>query len=277
MIHRRGTSAPDRGQKNRFREQNMRKPFISGNWKMNGDIAHIDNYLANFTITPENAAKRQVILGLPFTILSYWAAEGKKKQPAIELAAQDVYHEAKGAFTGEISVSMLAEAGCSHCIIGHSERRAYFHESDKNVNDKMNALIDAAIIPIVCVGETLEEREADRTVEVITSQVAGSVVASKDVKILDEIVIAYEPVWAIGTGKTATPEQAEEVCALIREQLKKDLSPELADKIRILYGGSVNAKNIDELMAKPNIDGVLVGGASLKADEFSRIANYIEL
>lgn len=253
----------------------MRKPFISGNWKMHGDTAQAKQYIDEFNVPEALAAKRDIVVCPPFTLLPFWKEYGGKK-PYIEYGAQNVHWEAKGAFTGDVSVGMLKDCACKHCIVGHSERRAYYKESDEQVNKKMNALLDAGINPIVCVGETLEEREAGRKEEVVGGQTRGSVVASKSRKDIATIVIAYEPVWAIGTGKTATDDQAEEMCAFIRNLLVKELSQAAADAIRILYGGSVKPDNIDGLMKQPNIDGVLVGGASLKAADFSRIAAFNE-
>ncbi len=253
----------------------MRKPVMAGNWKMNGSIEHSKDFIDNFSVEEEFIEKNEIIICPPSTLLAFWNDYGKKKLPYIKIGAQNCYWEPKGAYTGELSVGMLKEAGCYCCIIGHSERRAYFGETDENVNKKMNALMDAGIVPIVCVGETLEQREADKTKEVVLGQVMGSVIASKD-RDLKGVIIAYEPVWAIGTGKTATNEQAEEVCSMIRALLKEELGQEAAEAIRIQYGGSVNVGNVDDLMAQPNIDGGLVGGASLKAADFSRLASFIE-
>lgn len=251
----------------------MRKPFIAGNWKMHGDAASARQYIDEFFVPEDVAAKRQIVVCPPFTLLPLWKDYGARKK-YIEYGAQNVHWEPKGAFTGDVSVPMLLDAGCRHCIVGHSERRAYYKESDDQVNRKMTALLDAGVTPIVCVGETLEEREAGRKESVVGGQVKGSVIASAQRKDIASIVVAYEPVWAIGTGKTATNEQAEEMCAFIRGLLTEGLGAAASDAIRILYGGSVKPDNIDSLMAQPNIDGVLVGGASLKAGDFSRIANY---
>jgi triosephosphate isomerase (TIM) len=251
----------------------MRKPFISGNWKMHGDIAAAKQYIDEFNVPEEMLASRQIVVCPPATLLHFWKDYGKNKS-YIEYGAQNVHWEAKGAFTGDISVGMLLDAGCKHCIIGHSERRAYYKESDEQVNKKMNALLDAGITPIVCCGETLEVREAGKKEAVVGGQVKGSIVASAARADISKIVIAYEPVWAIGTGVTATDAQAEEMCAFVRGIVAEGISKEAADSIRILYGGSVKPDNIDALMAKENIDGVLVGGASLKASDFSRIAAF---
>ncbi|MFA6451167.1 MAG: triose-phosphate isomerase [bacterium] len=254
----------------------MRKPFMAGNWKMNGSVSHVKEFIDGFSVPEDISQKREIVICAPYTLLSLCAEYGKEKKPYIKFGAENVYWEPKGAFTGEISVGMLKEAGCYCCIVGHSERRQYFGETDETVNKKMNALLEGGLLPIVCVGETLEEREAGRTEAVVLGQVKGSVLASAGAKDLSGIVVAYEPVWAIGTGKTASTAQAEEVCALIRGLLNEALGKEIGEGIRILYGGSMNPGNVDELMAQPNIDGGLVGGASLKPADFSRIADYKE-
>lgn len=254
----------------------MRKPCMAGNWKMNGDIRHVKDFIDKFTVPEEIIEKRQIVICAPATILSFISEYGKKTKPYIQIGAQNVHWEPKGAYTGEISVGMLREAGCYCCVIGHSERRAYFRETDEEINKKMNALLDGGLVPIVCVGETLEEREAGKTEMVVSDQVNKSILASAGRKDFARVVVAYEPVWAIGTGKTATTGQAEEVCAMIRGMLRESLGDETADEIRILYGGSMKPDNVDELMAQPNIDGGLVGGASLKPSDFSRIAAYLE-
>jgi triosephosphate isomerase (TIM) len=253
----------------------MRKPFMAGNWKMNGSVSQVKEFVDGFSVPEGISGKREIVICAPFTLLAFCAEYGKQK-PYIKFGAENVYWEPKGAFTGEISVGMLKEAGCYCSIVGHSERRQYFGETDETVNKKMNALLEGGLLPIVCVGETLEEREAGRTDAVVSGQVKGSIIASAGAKDLSGIVVAYEPVWAIGTGKTATSAQAEEVCAMIRGLLVDALGKEVGEGIRILYGGSMNPANVDELMAQPNIDGGLVGGASLKAADFSRIASYTE-
>jgi len=188
------------------------------------------------------------------------------------MAAQNLYWEDKGAFTGEVSAEMLLDAGCDYVIVGHSERRQLFAEIDEGVNRKVLLALSSGLIPIICVGETLAERDGGETIPVIERQLTTSL---RNVSISDpeDLVIAYEPVWAIGTGKTATPGQAQEVHSYIRELLKKIFN-DAADEIRIIYGGSVKPENIDELMTEPDIDGALVGGASLKADLFARIVKF---
>ncbi|MCG8651663.1 MAG: triose-phosphate isomerase [Pirellulales bacterium] len=188
----------------------------------------------------------------------------------VELGAQNLYAAADGAFTGEVNAAMLTDVGCRYVILGHSERRALLAETDSMVNEKLHAALAGNLIPIVCVGETLEDREAGRTEKVVESQVRGSLADLDEVRAAG-IVIAYEPVWAIGTGKTATPEQAEEVHAFIRGLLAELFSDDVAAQIRIQYGGSVKPGNAKELMSQPNIDGALVGGASLKAEDFVSI------
>ena len=264
------------GKDKKYREGKMRKPFMAGNWKMNGSLQQVSEFIEGFIVSEETAKEREVIICAPFTLIPACVAKGAEKKPYMKFGAQNVHWEPKGAFTGEVSVGMLKESGCYCCIIGHSERRQYNKETDEMINKKMNALLDGGVLPIVCVGETLEEREAGRTEEVVSTQVRGSIVASVGAKDLSGIVIAYEPVWAIGTGKTATPEQAEEVCGMIRTLVAKEIGGAIADGMRILYGGSMNAANVDVLMAQPDIDGGLVGGASLKAPDFSRIAEYIK-
>lgn len=213
----------------------------------------------------------EVVLGPPFTALH--AVSGAIKGSGIALAAQNMHWEPKGAFTGEVSPAMLKDAGCAYVIIGHSERRQFFGETDATVNKKLAAAYANGLIPIMCVGETLDERERGDAFKVIETQLAGGL---KDVgpKQAEATVIAYEPVWAIGTGKTATPQQAQEVHAFIRGWLRKTYGDAVAGKIRIQYGGSVKPDNVKELMACEDIDGALVGGASLKADSFSALVNF---
>jgi triosephosphate isomerase (TIM) len=218
-----------------------------------------------------NTDDREIVICPTFTCLPEVSKD--LSDSTIALGAQNMYFEKNGAFTGEISGLMLRDAGCHYVIIGHSERRQYFKESDDLVNKKVVAALDMSLIPIMCVGETLEEREAEHTLKVLEKQVKGGLKHLTKEQML-KIVIAYEPVWAIGTGKTATPAQAEEVHAFIRKLLVELFDQATADKIRILYGGSVKADNVDILMAKPNIDGALVGGAALKADSFIRIVQF---
>jgi triosephosphate isomerase len=197
----------------------------------------------------------------------------KADRMTLGLGAQNMHWEEAGAFTGEASVKMLLEFGVTHVIIGHSERRQFFGETDQGVNRKVASALAHDLVPIMCCGETLKQREAGETENVVTNQVKCGLF-ELDTRQVAGVVIAYEPIWAIGTGKAATAYDADEVCGMIRENLKKDLGPDMAETIRIQYGGSVTPENISELMAMSNIDGALVGGASLKPDVFSRIVRY---
>jgi len=208
-----------------------------------------------------------------FTSLS--VVEQALSGSAVALGAQNLYWQDSGAFTGEVSAAMLRDAGCSHAIIGHSERRQYFGETEYTVAKKVSAAVAAGLKAVVCVGETLEQREAGTTAEVIERQVSGGLCELPADK-YPNLIIAYEPVWAIGTGKTASPEQAQEIHCRIREMLSQVLTAEAAEATRILYGGSVKPGNVDELMACADVDGALVGGASLKAEDFLRIVHYEE-
>ncbi|MFH1148620.1 MAG: triose-phosphate isomerase [Pseudomonadota bacterium] len=249
----------------------MIQPIIAGNWKMNKNIAEAVDFsvrLQGFFRTPSD---RKVIIAPPFTALH--AVAEAIRGSCILLAAQNMHEEEKGAFTGEISGDMLREAGCIFVIIGHSERRILFGEGDDRINRKMKSALKSRLAPIFCVGESLQEREEGKTETVIERQLKEGL-NNLAVDDIDKTVIAYEPVWAIGTGKTASPLQAEDVHCFIREWMIRRYGPESADRLAILYGGSVTPKNIAELMAKPNINGALVGGASLDVDSFVRIINY---
>jgi len=214
---------------------------------------------------------REVIVFPPYTSLDIVIKSAGNSN--ISVGAQNLYFEEKGAFTGEVSPAMVKDVGCSHVLIGHSERRQYFGEADQTVNKKIFAALKAGLLPIVCIGETLEERESNKTFDVIGKQIKeGLAGLSKDQML--KLVIAYEPVWAIGTGKTATPDQAQEVHAFIRKELGKMFDKDVADKTRILYGGSVKPENVKDLMAQKDIDGGLVGGASLKADSFTKLVKF---
>ena len=204
----------------------------------------------------------------PFTALS--DASELLIDSNIKLGAQDLYWEKEGAYTGEVSAAMLKDAGCEYVIIGHSERRQYFNETNETVNKKIKAALAAALLPIACVGETLKEREQQKTFDVVKSHITGALAGLSKADML-KLTIAYEPVWAIGTGKTATPEQAQEVHSYIRKLLSQLYDEETAELIRIQYGGSVKPENIKELKSQPDIDGALVGGASLKVDSFTNI------
>jgi triosephosphate isomerase len=215
---------------------------------------------------------RDIVLGPPFTSLS--AVAEAIKGSNIGLSAQNLHWEDKGAFTGEVSAEMLLDLGCRYVIIGHSERRQYFGETDETVNRKTKQALKKGLLPILCVGETLAEREAGKLNDIIGRQVTGGLkdISADDMK---KVVIAYEPVWAIGTGKTATPEQANEVHALIRQKVNALYSADIAAGLRIQYGGSVTPENVSTLMAMPDIDGALVGGASLKPESFAALVKFI--
>jgi len=248
----------------------MRKPIIAGNWKMYKTINEAID-LANGLkreLFKLDFAKVEVVLCPVFTALSEVAEV--LNETDIGLGAQNVYWQDEGAFTGEVSPAMLKDAGCQYVIIGHSERRQFFGETNETVNKKIKASLKHGLTPIVCVGENLQERESNNTFKVIQNHIQGSL-ADISVEDLAKIVIAYEPVWAIGTGKTATGEQAQEVHKYIRDLLSKMYGAEAADNLRIQYGGSVKPENIAELIGKPDVDGALVGGASLKVDSFSAI------
>jgi triosephosphate isomerase (TIM) len=246
----------------------VRKLFIAGNWKMNllrttshELLARLKDSLAGIHQVDIAVCPPSVYLGDAAQVLA-----GSN----LGLGAQNVSCQPEGAFTGEISCAMLLDIGCRYVILGHSERRAIFGETDGLVNEKLKAALAAGLAPIVCIGETLQERESGRTLEVVSSQCRGSL-AGLSQEQMGRTMLAYEPVWAIGTGKTATPAQAEEVHAEIRQLLASLFSPEVAQKVIIQYGGSVKPDGVSEILAKPNIDGALVGGASLKADSFTAI------
>ncbi len=247
----------------------MRRPFICGNWKMHKDLAGAVTLVKGLLVAIDAACYEKVDVGVAPSFVHLAPVSRLLSGTPVLVGAQDVFWEREGAYTGEVSPAMLRDLGCSFCIVGHSERRAYFGETDGSVNRKVKALLDAGITPIVCVGETLEERESGRVFDVVKGQLAG---ALEDVDLDDPgmLVIAYEPVWAIGTGKVATPSAAQEVHAFIRETLS-GLYGGLAEGVRILYGGSVKPDNIAGLMEQPDIDGALVGGASLKVESFAGI------
>jgi len=248
----------------------MRKPFIAGNWKMNTNNHTSVELVEAIASKTSAAAKKGVHVAVcpPFVYLQN--AIGALRQSGVAVGAQDVYYEKDGAFTGEISTAMLKDIGCAYVLCGHSERRHVIGETDELINKKVAAAILGGLLPIFCVGELLEERKASKTEEVVTRQIKKGL-AGLNAEKVSAITIAYEPVWAIGTGLTATPQQAQEVHSLIRKLLGQMYDTKLAAGIRILYGGSVKPSNAAELMHQDDIDGLLVGGASLNADDFVAI------
>ena len=247
----------------------MRQPVIAGNWKMYKNVAEARALARGLRAATSGVSGREIVLCPPFTALT--AVLEELKGSSIAVGGQNAHWEKQGAYTGEIAAGMLADLGCRYAIVGHSERRQYFAETDTTVNKRMQAVIAAGLTPIVCVGETLQEREANQTFTVIERQMKES---AKGVADPAAIVIAYEPVWAIGTGKTATPAQAQEVHAFIRQLYGKMYSAAAAASVRILYGGSVKPDNMATLMGQPDIDGGLVGGASLDVESFAKIIRY---
>lgn len=249
----------------------MRRPLIAGNWKMNNNSAESVELVSQLREMISGVKEVEVVVAPPYTALGSVAAAIKGSN--ILLSAQNIFWEEKGAFTGEVSPAMLKDIGCQYTIIGHSERRQYFGETNETVNKRLKAALNASLIPIVCVGETLEEREAGKTLAIIEQQVKEGLDGLSSGE-MEKVVVAYEPVWAIGTGKTATPEQAQEVHQFIRKILAQVFNKGVAEGTRILYGGSVKPDNVDQLMSQKDIDGALVGGASLKADAFARIVQF---
>jgi triosephosphate isomerase len=247
----------------------MRRKLIAGNWKMNMDRAGGIALAKGVAEKAADVPNVDLLVCPPSVYIAPVADAVKGTKVAV--GAQNMYHEASGAFTGEISAAMLKDLGATFVILGHSERRHILNETDADVNRKTLAALAAGLIPIVCFGELLKEREAGKTAAVIKTQFDGSL-ANVSAEQIEKTVIAYEPVWAIGTGKVASPEQAEEVHADLRSLLAKRYNGAVAEKVRILYGGSVKASNAAELLGQPNIDGALVGGASLKVDDFIGIA-----
>jgi triosephosphate isomerase len=243
----------------------MRKPFIAGNWKMNLNKAEAVALAKALAEKTPRGGSVEVAVCPPSVYLDAVAAA--LTGSAVGLGAQNVYHENNGAFTGELSTAMLLDIGCRYVILGHSERRQLMGETDNEVNQKAKKALAAGLIPIVCVGETLSQREAGQTLSVVQTQFDGSL-AGIPASDTSKVVIAYEPVWAIGTGKVATTAQAEEVHAALRGLLQTRYNSQVAEAVRIQYGGSVKPENAAELLAQPNIDGALVGGASLKAESF---------
>lgn len=249
----------------------MRKPFLAGNWKMNKTVPEAVKLAQELVAAVAGVADREILICPTFPCLTEVAKVVKGTN--VKLGAQNMYFQDSGAYTGEISADMLLSAGCEYVIIGHSERREYFGETNELVNKKTRKALEKGLLPIVCVGEKLAEREAGKAEAVVTDHVQGAFAGFSKEEAL-KITIAYEPVWAIGTGKTATPEDADAIHAVIRKVLTGLYDAATAEAIRIQYGGSVTDANVDSLMAMPNIDGALVGGASLKPDAFSRIVKF---
>ncbi|MGA2632166.1 MAG: triose-phosphate isomerase [Terriglobia bacterium] len=249
----------------------MRKPVIAGNWKMYKTIAEAVDFVTRLKPLVADASHCEVVVSPPFTALR--AVAQAVKGSNIAVAAQNVHWDKDGAHTGDIAPGMLVEAGCTHVIIGHSERRQNCGETDEQVNRKVKTSLAAGLIPIICVGETLAEREAGKTQVVLERQFRGGF-AGLTPQDFSRIIVAYEPVWAIGTGRTATPEMAAESHRFIRELVRQQFGEGVASALRILYGGSVKPDNVGGLMAQEEIDGALVGGASLKVDSFVALVNF---
>jgi triosephosphate isomerase (TIM) len=246
----------------------VRNFLIAGNWKMN--LLRDSSVALVHQLNDQLPWASQVVVAVCPPSVYLHDVGAAIRGTTIRLGAQNVYHQPEGAFTGETSCAMLKDLGCAYVILGHSERRAIFGETDATVNEKLKATLKAGLTPIVCVGETLEQREANQTQSIVRGQCTGSL-AGLNADEMKKTVIAYEPVWAIGTGKTATPDQAEEVHSDIRKHLASMFGDDVASQVVIQYGGSVKADNAKELLSQPNIDGALVGGASLKADSFLAI------
>jgi len=247
----------------------MRTPIMAGNWKMYKTAQQAGEAITTLRGLVQGLEGVEVVICPPFTALA--AAVGAARGSRIGIGAQNCYWEKEGAFTGEVAVPMIVELGCSHVIVGHSERRQFFGETDATVDRKVGAVLGAGLSCIACIGETLQEREGGRTLEVLERQVRDGLTRHLP---SPQLVIAYEPVWAIGTGKTATPAQAEEAHAFVRQIVAKAVGASTAAGIRILYGGSVKPDNIAALMAQPNVDGGLVGGASLDPTSFAKIVRF---
>lgn len=247
----------------------MRKPIIAGNWKMFKTRDEALQFILAVNDKMPSQEKVDSVICSQFTVLRCLV---KRQGENLRIGAQNMHFEDSGAFTGEVSAEMLKSIGVSYVIIGHSERRAMFNETDESVNKKLHKAFEKELTPILCVGESLEQRENGKVEEFIGNQLELDL-AGLTKEQVKELVIAYEPIWAIGTGKTATSQVADETCGFIRSMVKKLYDEETAEAIRIQYGGSVKTSNIDELMSMPNIDGVLIGGASLKADDFIKLVN----
>lgn len=249
----------------------MRTPLIAGNWKMHKTAAEAGDFVREFLPLVSGVTAVEIVLAPAFPAIR--AVADRVRGSRVGVASQNVHFAADGAYTGEVSPAMIKEAGATYAIIGHSERRQYFAETDESVSRKVRAALEAALVPIMCLGETLQEREAGRTFDVVSRQLRGGL-AGVQAPAAPTVVVAYEPVWAIGTGRTASPAQAREVHAFLRKKLSETWGPGAAAAVRIIYGGSVKPDNVDELMAQPDIDGALVGGASLRADSFANIVKF---
>ncbi len=250
----------------------MRTPLLVANWKMNKQIAEAQAFAEDFLPRVQGVKDVEIVICPPFTALE--AVRRSLQGSLVKLGAQDVFWEEKGAYTGEVSPSMLLDAGCSYVIIGHSERRQILGERDVDINRKLKAALEGGLTPILCVGETLQERENNRALEIVKGQINEDLQGLR----LEEpnLVVAYEPVWAIGTGVNASPDDAQEMIGFIRSLLARNLGKTLADEICILYGGSVKPENTAQFMAEADVDGALVGGASLQAESMARIVRFKE-
>lgn len=246
----------------------MRKPIIAGNWKMNKTLAEAKSFIADTKNNVPSSDAVDSIVCAPYPFLHALVEETKGTD--LKIAAQNMHFEESGAFTGEVSPAVLKDLGVTHVVIGHSERREMFNETDESVNKKAHAAFKYDLTPIICVGETLEQREANQTMDLVADQVTKALEGLTEDQV-KQSVIAYEPIWAIGTGKTATSDQANEVCAHVRKTVAAVVSSDVAEAVRIQYGGSVKPDNIDELLQQSDIDGALVGGASLEADSFLKL------
>lgn len=251
----------------------MRDIIIAGNWKMNKTFQEAEDFLVDIFeyLHQKDLEKIETIICLPFPYLEMGTDLAVESN--LSIGAQNVSEHESGAYTGEISAEMLHSLDVDHCIIGHSERRKYFAENDETINKKLKILQHYNIIPIVCIGESLQQRESGKAKDVIKAQLQGVL---QDVKVNNNLVIAYEPIWAIGTGKTATPQQAQEIHSFIRSWLKENYNTEIAESLPILYGGSVKPENVSDLLAQEDIDGGLIGGASLDSKKFKKLIEIAE-
>ena len=251
--------------------ESLRQPVLAGNWKMFKTTAETVEFFGGFKPLVEDVTHCEIVIAPPFPALS--AAVDAVRGTNIKIGAQNLYWKDEGAFTGEVSGPMIAATGCTHVIVGHSERRQYFGETDETVNKRVSSALGAGLTPIVCVGESLEDREQERTESVLARQFEGAM-ASLTERDFSRIILAYEPVWAIGTGRTATPEIAGDAHRFLRQRSAQQFGEDASERLRILYGGSVKPSNAQELMARPEIDGALVGGASLEPESMAAIVNY---